>query len=92
MFGALVDFQKNKAVSIFCSPFIVAMGMCIFCNLTNSGLLTIGRHYTLTGSSAFLLSRTKSRHRRAYHPQLVAVYHQCEALYIIIAKEDTASG
>ena len=23
-------------------------------NLTNSGLLTIGRHYTLTGSSAFL--------------------------------------
>ena len=24
------------------------------CNLTNIGLLTIGRHYTLTGSSAFL--------------------------------------
>ena len=24
------------------------------CNLTNSGILTIGRHYTLTGSSAFL--------------------------------------
>ena len=24
------------------------------CNLTNSGLLTIGRHYTLTGSGAFL--------------------------------------
>ena len=24
------------------------------CNLTNSGLLTIERHYTLTGSSAFL--------------------------------------
>ena len=23
-------------------------------NLTNSGLLTIGKHYTLTGSSAFL--------------------------------------
>ena len=23
-------------------------------NLTNSGLLTTGRHYTLTGSSAFL--------------------------------------
>ena len=23
-------------------------------NFTNSGLLTIGRHYTLTGSSAFL--------------------------------------
>ena len=54
MFGALVDFQKNKAVSIFCSPFIVVMGMCIFCNLTNSGLLTIERHYTLTGSGAFL--------------------------------------
>ena len=54
MFGALVDFQKNKAVSIFCSSFIVVMGMCIFYNLTNSGLLTIERHYTLTGSSAFL--------------------------------------
>ena len=26
----------------------------ISCNLTNNGLLTIGRHYTLTGSSAFL--------------------------------------
>ena len=25
-----------------------------FGRLTNSGLLTIGRHYTLTGSSAFL--------------------------------------
>ena len=24
------------------------------CNLTNTNLLTIGRHYTLTGSSAFL--------------------------------------
>ena len=24
------------------------------CNLTNSGILTIGKHYTLTGSSAFL--------------------------------------
>ena len=24
------------------------------CNLTNSGLLTIEKHYTLTGSSAFL--------------------------------------
>ena len=24
------------------------------CNLTNSGILTIVRHYTLTGSSAFL--------------------------------------
>ena len=24
------------------------------CNLTNSGLLTIGRHYTQAGSSAFL--------------------------------------
>ena len=24
------------------------------CNLTNSGILTIGRHYPLTGSSAFL--------------------------------------
>ena len=24
------------------------------CNLTNIGLLTIGRHYTLTGSGAFL--------------------------------------
>ena len=24
-----------------------------------------------------------SRRRRVYHPQLVAVYHQCEALYII---------
>ena len=53
MFGALVDFQKNKVVSIFCSPFIVVMGMCIFCNLTNSSLLTIGKHYTLAGSGAF---------------------------------------
>ena len=25
-----------------------------FCDLTNTNLLTIGRHYTLTGSSAFL--------------------------------------
>ena len=62
MFGTLVDFQKNKAVSIFCSPLIVVMGMCIFCNLTNSGLLTIGKHYTLTGSSAFL-------HFKASEPQ-----------------------
>ena len=54
MFGALVDFQKKQSGKHFCSPFIVVMGMCIFCNLTNSGLLTIGRHYTLTGSSAFL--------------------------------------
>ncbi|MBQ7407184.1 MAG: hypothetical protein IJW11_05440, partial [Clostridia bacterium] len=57
-------------------------------NLTNSAHLTIGKHYTLTGSSAFLLSRTKSRRRRAYHPQLVAVYHQCEALYIIKPQEN----
>ena len=28
--------------------------MLIISNLTNSGILTIGRHYTLTGSSAFL--------------------------------------
>ena len=31
---------------------------------------------------------SKSRHRRVYHPQLVAVYHQCEALYIIKPQED----
>ena len=28
----------------------------------------------------------KSRRSLVYHPQLVAVYHQCGALYIIIAK------
>ena len=28
--------------------------MLIISNLTNTNLLTIGRHYTLTGSSAFL--------------------------------------
>ena len=44
-------------------------------NLTNSGLLTIGRHYTLTGSSAFLrfgeyevqdigTANTEMRHQR----------------------------
>ena len=26
--------------------------------------------------------------RRVYHPQLVAVYHQCVALYIIKPRED----
>ena len=35
---------------------------------------------------------TWSCRRRVYHPQLVAVYHHCVALYIIIAKEDTAYG
>ena len=50
------------------------------------------------GDDAFLLSlyhdfvnissgfASKSRRRRVYHPQLVAVYHQCEALYIIRPK------
>ena len=28
----------------------------------------------------------KSRQRRGYHPQLVAAYHQCGALYIIRIK------
>ena len=46
-----------------------------FCNLTNIGLLTIGKHYTLTGSSAFLhfgasetqdigTANTEMRHQR----------------------------
>ena len=30
----------------------------------------------------------KSRQRRVYHPQLVAVYHQSEALHIIKPQED----
>ena len=45
------------------------------CNLTNSGILTIGKHYTLTGSSAFLhfkaseaqdidAANTEMRHQR----------------------------
>ena len=34
------------------------------------------------------LCAIKSRHSRVYHPQLVAVYHQCEALYIIKPQED----
>ena len=31
----------------------------------------------------FELTRPNHAERRVYHPQLVAVYHQCEALYII---------
>ena len=31
----------------------------------------------------------KSRRSLVYHPQLVAVYHQCEALYIIKPQENT---
>ena len=30
----------------------------------------------------------KSRRSLVYHPQLVAVYHQCEALYIIKPQEN----
>ena len=35
----------------------------------------------------FAKSNLESRHGRVYHTQLVAVYHQHEVLYIIIAKE-----
>ena len=33
-----------------------------------------------------LLLQINQGFRLVYHPQLVAVYHQCRALYIIIAK------
>jgi len=35
---------------------VYAPKIIIISNLTNSGLLTIGKHYTSTGSSAFLHS------------------------------------
>ena len=38
--------------------------------------------------NAFRILASKSRRSRGYHPQLVAVYHQCEALYIIKPQED----
>jgi len=31
----------------------------------------------------------KSRHSRVYHPQFIAVYHQCGALYIIKSQINT---
>jgi len=34
-------------------------------------------------SRAFRILASQSRQRRVYHPQLVAVYHQHEVLYII---------
>ncbi|MBQ7358353.1 MAG: hypothetical protein IJW65_06435, partial [Clostridia bacterium] len=37
-------------------------------------------------SRDFRILASQSRRRRVYHPQLVAVYHQCEALYIIKAQ------
>ena len=39
-----------------------------------------------------LNSRTKSRRRRAYHQNEVLYITKAKALYIIIAKEDTACG
>ena len=39
-----------------------------------------------------LNSRTKSRRRRAYHQNEVLHITKAKALYIIIAKEDTACG
>ena len=36
-----------------------------------------------------LMSYITSRQRRVYHPQLVVVYHQCGALYIIKPQVDT---
>jgi len=36
----------------------------------------------------FKCFRAKSRRRRVYHPQLVAVYHQHEVLYIIKPQEN----
>ena len=40
-------------------------------------------HVLQSNSRTFRNLASQSRQRRVYHPQLVAVYHQCEALYII---------
>ena len=41
------------------------------CNLTNSGLLTIERHYTLTGSSAFLhFKASEAQHIGTAHTEM----------------------
>ena len=40
-------------------------------NLTNSGLLTIGRHYTLTGSGAFLhFEASEAQHIGTAHAEM----------------------
>ena len=41
------------------------------------------------GMSSARTGCMESRRSRGYHPQLVAVYHQCEALYIIKPQENT---
>ena len=40
-------------------------------------------HILQSNSRTFRDLASPSRRRRVYHPQPVAVYHQCEALYII---------
>ena len=48
----LVVYFDNFIVSYSKTKFNICT--LIICNLTNTNLLTIGRHYTLPGSSAFL--------------------------------------
>ena len=64
----------------------------------NKHLIALYNYYithcqTLQPFSFFILMLyhtiiNKSRRSLVYHPQLVAVYHQCEALYIIKPQED----
>jgi len=56
--------------------------MLIISILTNSGILTIGRHYTLTGSSAFLHFETSesqdigTANTEMYHKSKKALVNQ----------------
>ena len=45
-------------------------------------------HILQSNSRTFRNLASQSRRRRVYHPQLVAVYHQHEVLYIIKPQED----
>ena len=53
--GTRVELTKmNDPYYIIFSGKIQLVFILKSCNLTNTNLLTIGKHYTLTGSSAFL--------------------------------------
>ena len=58
---------------------VISQGLSVII-ITSSSVLY---HILQANSSAFRLFASQSRQRRVYHPQLVAVYHQCKALYTI---------
>ena len=60
----------------------------ILLHLLNNQVFLISYFHALQ-KYCITLPQTNQGARLVYHPQLVAVYHQCEALYLIKPKGDT---